>query len=248
MSCAGPASACTHRPRGLHSTSCWWSTAERYGALKAERSAVDFEDLELLARRLLADGDVGGRLRDRFSHVMVDELQDTNRVQFELIELVSAGNQFMVGDAQQSIYGFRNAEVELFQARGAALAPSGSRLSLNTNFRSRPEILAALNAAFETALGEHFRPLRPGRSESPAQEPLVELLIVDKGANWEVDGLAGAVAPAPRSRATGGALLAELRTDAGLGQAEIIEVVPGRTPTCALVWRGRSRTSGCRPI
>ncbi len=199
---------------------------ERYGALKAERSAVDFEDLELLARRLLADGDVGGRLRDRFSHVMVDELQDTNRVQFELIELVSAGNQFMVGDAQQSIYGFRHAEVELFQARGAALAPSGSRLSLNTNFRSRPEILAALNAAFETALGEHFRPLRPGRSESPAQEPLVELLIVDKGANWEVDGLA-----APWRTAEARALAARVRelTDAGLPAGEIVVLTRAST-------------------
>ncbi len=52
---------------------------------------------------------------------MVDELQDTNAVQFELIELVSDGNLFAVGDAQQSIYGFRHADVELFEQLGARL-------------------------------------------------------------------------------------------------------------------------------
>ena len=54
-------------------------------------------------------------------HVMVDELQDTNEVQLELIELSRRGNLFTVGDAQQSIYGFRHADVELFErARGRA--------------------------------------------------------------------------------------------------------------------------------
>ena len=175
---------------------------------------------------MLADDDIGARLRARFAHVMVDELQDTNRVQFELIELVSAGNLFMVGDAQQSIYGFRHAEVELFQARGAALEPSGSRLSLNTNFRSRPEILAALNGAFETVLGEHFRPLHAGRSEPPADEPLVELLIVDKGVDWEVDGLA-----APWRTAEARALAARVRelTDGGIAPGEIVVLTRAST-------------------
>ena len=49
---------------------------------------------------------------------MVDELQDTNPVQLELIELIARGNLFTVGDAQQSIYGFRHADVELFERRG----------------------------------------------------------------------------------------------------------------------------------
>ena len=114
---------------------------------------------------------------------MVDEMQDTNRVQLELIDLVAGLDLFMVGDAQQSIYGFRHADVELFEERGARLERIGARASLQTNFRSRPEILTALNGAFAAALGDGFRPLRAGREdERGAREPLVELLVVDKDA------------------------------------------------------------------
>ncbi len=63
---------------------------------------------------------------------MVDELQDTNAVQLELIEMVAAGNLFTVGDAQQSIYGFRHADVELFEARGEQMAQRGERLTLTS--------------------------------------------------------------------------------------------------------------------
>jgi ATP-dependent helicase/nuclease subunit A len=120
---------------------------------------------------------------------MVDELQDTNRVQLELIETIADANLFTVGDAQQSIYRFRHADVELFEHRGEQLEAVKRRERLQTNFRSRPEILAALNAAFATALGDGFRPLVAGR---PAAGPdaSVELLLVDKGADWELEGLA----------------------------------------------------------
>ncbi len=165
---------------------------ERYARLKRERSGVDFEDLELIARELLARPEIGERYRGRFSHVMVDELQDTNRVQLELVDLLAgSGVVFMVGDGQQSIYGFRHADVELFEERGRALEQRGARLSLQTNFRSRPEILAALNGAFTAVWGERFRPLIPGRQgDGPAAEPLSEMLIVDKGTDWDTEGLA----------------------------------------------------------
>ena len=165
--------------------------AERYPQRKRERSGVDFADLELMTRELLCvAGELRDRYRERFEHVMVDELQDTNRVQVELIESVSRGNLFTVGDAQQSIYGFRHADVELFERRGERLRRLGARATLQTNFRSRPEILAALNSAFARALGERFIPLRAGRPEPSAGEPRVELLIADKGADWAPEGLA----------------------------------------------------------
>lgn len=154
----------------------------RYAALKRERGAVDFADLELMAHALLSQHEIGSRYQERFARVMVDEMQDTNRVQLDLIELVAGLDLFMVGDAQQSIYGFRHADVELFQERGERLGRVGARASLETNFRSRPEILTALNAAFTDALGAGFRPLRPGREDPPARTPAVELLIVDKAA------------------------------------------------------------------
>jgi ATP-dependent helicase/nuclease subunit A len=153
---------------------------ERYTALKHRQSGLDFTDLELLARDLLKRQDIGNSYRERFARVMVDEMQDTNSVQLELIDLVAGLDLFMVGDAQQSIYGFRHADVDLFEERGARLERIGGRASLQTNFRSRPEILMALNGAFGIALGAGFRPLLPGREDEKSAEPAVELLIVDK--------------------------------------------------------------------
>jgi ATP-dependent helicase/nuclease subunit A len=185
---------------------------ERYAQLKREGSGLDFEDLELMTRGLLrSDEELRERYRARFEQIMVDELQDTNRVQLELIESIARGNLFTVGDAQQSIYGFRHADVELFERRGERLAETGARATLQTNFRSRTEILDVLNLAFSAEpeypasqefrasgtpngvrAGElrTFRPLRAGRNDDPVDDPRVELLIVDKGADWASDGLA----------------------------------------------------------
>ncbi len=169
---------------------------ERYARAKRDASGLDFEDLELECRELLrSDSELRERYRARFARIMVDELQDTNQVQLELIELVARGNLFTVGDAQQSIYGFRHADVELFERRGASLAAAGARATLDTNFRSRPEILAVINGLFEAEIGtqpaSRFRPLRPGRppDPDPAHAPHVELLVADKGADWTMEGL-----------------------------------------------------------
>jgi ATP-dependent helicase/nuclease subunit A len=173
--------------------------ASRYAQHKRGRSGIDFEDLELITRDLLlSSSELRGRYRARFARIMVDELQDTNPVQLELIEAIAGENLFTVGDAQQAIYGFRHADVELFEARGERLAAAGARETLQTNFRSRPEILAVLNQAFAGELGERFKALVPGRHDdrdpgrhddtNPA--PRVELLVVDKGAEWTPDGLA----------------------------------------------------------
>ncbi|HEX8976189.1 MAG TPA: UvrD-helicase domain-containing protein [Solirubrobacteraceae bacterium] len=179
-----------------------------YAAGKRRLSGVDFEDLELLTLELLrGQPELRERYAERFAQIMVDEQQDTNRVQLELIETIARENLFTVGDAQQSIYRFRHADVALFEARGERLRAGGRRLTLQTNFRSRPEILTALNAAFAGAMGERFTPLMPGRApadqavpasarQGPAAqvagagEPRVELLLVDKGAEWELEGLA----------------------------------------------------------
>jgi ATP-dependent helicase/nuclease subunit A len=167
------------------------SFGQRYAAHKRAASGIDFADLELLVRRLFAeDGELRERCSRRFAHVMVDELQDTNAVQLELIDLVASDNLFMVGDAQQSIYGFRHAAVELFERRSEELEHAGRRVTLRQNFRSRGEILDVLNAAFGQAMGERFRPLVAGRPDAIAGEPRVELLVSDQGADWATDGLA----------------------------------------------------------
>ena len=105
-------------------------------------------------------------------------------------------------------------------ARAERLAERGERPTLQTNFRSRPEIIEALNRAFAQALGERFRPLRAGRSDPPAAEPLVELLVADKGADWASDGLA-----APWRLAEARALAARVAEARSPADAEPREIV-----------------------
>ena len=165
----------------------------RYEQRKRERSALDFEDLELLCRDLLRDDEeLRDRYRARFERVMVDELQDTNAVQLELIDSISNGNLFTVGDAQQSIYGFRHADVELFERRGEQLCAAGARATLRTSFRARREILDVVNRVFAEELGESFRSLVAGRTDLASEDPLVELVVVDREGEWVADGLAAA--------------------------------------------------------
>ena len=159
-----------------------------YERRKRERSGVDFADLELLCLELLRSRpELRERYRERFTRVMVDEMQDTNPVQLELIEAISRDNLFTVGDAQQSIYGFRHADVELFRRRGREMELRGDRATLQANFRSRPQIVEVINRVFAQALGDDFRPLVAGREESGGEDaggqaPLVELLVVDRSA------------------------------------------------------------------
>jgi ATP-dependent helicase/nuclease subunit A len=167
------------------------SYGRHYEQRKRAASGLDFEDLELITRGLFTqDSELRERYSARFERIMVDELQDTNPVQLELIESIARDNLFTVGDAQQSIYGFRHADLELFERRGERLEAVGRRETLLTNFRSRPEILEVLNATFADELGERFRRLRPGRQDPPSAEPAVELVLVDKGADWEQEGVA----------------------------------------------------------
>jgi ATP-dependent exoDNAse (exonuclease V) beta subunit len=199
--------------------------AKRYDELKRGASAVDFEDLELIVRDLFAgSAELRERYGGRFEQIMVDESQDTNKIQLDLINQLARDNVFVVGDAQQSIYGFRHADVELFEQLGDRLQALGRRASLQTNFRSRPEIVQVINSAFEA---ERFRPMRAGREEQPANEPLVELLVVDKGEEWAAtDGVAS-----PWRAAEARALARRVRglLDAGAAPADIVVLTRATT-------------------
>ena len=114
--------------------------AVHFEAAKQRRSGVDFEDLQILAARLLERGEIGAADRSRFSHLMVDEFQDTNRLQLRLIEALRGPQSklMMVGDELQSIYGFRHADLEIFreQRRRVAECPGAELIELSGNFRS----------------------------------------------------------------------------------------------------------------
>src|SRR5260370_12056498 len=101
--------------------------AASYDSAKARESALDFEDLQLLARNLLRDNpEIREREGLRFRSIMVDEFQDTNRLQCDLVDLLRGpeAEVFFVGDEFQSIYGFRHADVGVFrERRGPAAHP-----------------------------------------------------------------------------------------------------------------------------
>ncbi|MEY2512860.1 MAG: ATP-dependent helicase/nuclease subunit, partial [bacterium] len=161
--------------------------ATAYADVKRARAGVDFDDLELFARDLLEREPALRRsYAERFDRVMVDEFQDSNSRQFALFAALDRDDLFVVGDEQQSIYGFRNADVELFRSHRARLQPAGRVATLATNFRSRGQILDTVNAAFAPRLGPGFVALREGREPAPAEAPLVELLLTDQ-AGWDGD-------------------------------------------------------------
>ena len=158
-----------------------------YAEAKDAESALDFEDLQLKARDLLrADESIRERERQRFRSIMVDEFQDTNRLQTELLDLLTLDAEselFVVGDEFQSIYGFRHADVAVFRERRAE-APLV--LPLTKNHRSRPEVLAAVNELFGAEFGDEFQSLEPAVDPAASLHHAVELLVTDKAAAGEL--------------------------------------------------------------
>jgi len=125
-----------------------------YEARKKERGVLDFLDLLVKARDALRDSEAVRRyFRERFRVVIIDEFQDTDPLQVEVAELLTGGRPgalVVVGDAKQSIYRFRRADVALFRrvAAEAAARPGHAVLHLTQNFRSRAAILRFVNRAF----------------------------------------------------------------------------------------------------
>lgn len=142
---------------------------ESYDALLEKMNAVDFDDLLVLPVRLLSDhAEVRATWRERARHFLIDEYQDSSRLQYQLVRLLVAenGNLTVVGDDDQSIYGWRGAEVKnLFQ-----LERDYSNLTvvrLEENYRSTGSILKASNTLIANnaeRLGKTLRSsLGPGK-------------------------------------------------------------------------------------
>ncbi len=153
---------------------------EELSRRKRERNLVDFDDQIAMALRMM-EGNLNGvtdRLRKRYRHIMVDEFQDTDPRQWRMVSLLWDGGRwgrlFIVGDPKQSIYGFRSADVRLFnKAREAISAgPCGKDVILDRNFRSRRELMGFVNSLFERVFpsgggpgewGAAYDPLDPER-------------------------------------------------------------------------------------
>ncbi len=188
--------------------------AAEYDATKRRESVVDFEDLQLAARDLLRDSEeVRDSVRLRFRLLMVDEFQDTNGLQCEIVDLTAhpeLTEVFTVGDEFQSIYGFRHADVEVFRERRARAT---NLRTLRSNYRSRPQVLAAVNFLFAGAFGDEYQPLAASAEfADPVFGHPVELMVTDKasyrgsGEHWR-HGEARAIATRVRELVDSGEAL-----------------------------------------
>ena len=127
-----------------------------YSEIKKRSGALDFSDLEHRTLALLRNENVCRELKDRYSHIFVDEYQDVNPCQESILSALLGKNMFMVGDVKQSIYGFRGCSARFFAEKFARLSKTGKALVLNGNFRSAPKILDAVNRIFSEVMTEQI--------------------------------------------------------------------------------------------
>jgi ATP-dependent helicase/nuclease subunit A len=136
----------------------------RYRAVKQSQDVLDYDDLEAGALRLLQDCPyVRAYWQDQIAALLVDEFQDTNSRQRDLVAALNGDGKrlFMVGDAKQSIYRFRGADVTVFRAEEQQVAQAGGKvLTLNASYRAHPGLVDALNALLRPILGADD-PTRP---------------------------------------------------------------------------------------
>ena len=158
------------------------TAVSRIGALYREKrrreSTLDFADLEQEAIHLLESNDTVRRETSaRFDHLLMDELQDTNRLQWRLVTLIQR-NLFAVGDVNQSIYGFRHADPTVFEDYRRTLQTAGATIDdLPENHRSRREILEAVSRALDGQIGIESRPFIATRCFSSPTTAVVERLV-----------------------------------------------------------------------
>lgn len=167
---------------------------------KAEYRALSFGDLEVRAMNLLQNPAVLRRYSQRIQQIMVDEFQDTNDLQRRMIYLLAGGDAerlggrklFVVGDAKQSIYRFRGADVAVFdRVTRDITAAGGEAVELDVNFRSMDGLLLLYNECFSAIMGTAddsvaFQPLKahrcqPGQGRARSEFVAVDRAVVPEG-------------------------------------------------------------------
>ncbi|HSE60972.1 MAG TPA: ATP-dependent helicase [Candidatus Saccharimonadales bacterium] len=158
--------------------------AAAYTAELERRGLCDFDDLLLKARKLLQEEPAK---RPSYRYILVDEFQDTNALQYEILQLIRGNdNVFVIGDPNQSIYAFRGASGTIFEQFERDF-PDAARITLTTNYRSSPEVVAVSNVVFPGTAE-----LR-ARSNVAGQVRAVEVLNEYSEANWVVSEIQRAV-------------------------------------------------------
>ena len=153
-----------------------------YRTRKQERNVMDYDDLLLNWKRLLIEKpDIAGVYADQFQHILVDEYQDTNKLQAEIIDLLAVKhrNVMVVGDDAQSIFAWRGAHfanIYEFQKR----YPEAELFKLETNYRSTPEILGLANTSIACNRKQFPKMLTSVRRSLDAKPALVPCSDVEQ--------------------------------------------------------------------
>ena len=170
---------------------CGEALIDQYQALKAARVMLDFTDVEWLAARLMTDDDhaayLHARLDSRYKHVLLDEFQDTNPLQWAALKGWLAGygadhqqpTVLMVGDPKQSIYRFRRADARLFEAAGEWLQSDwqAKRIEQNHTRRNAQAVVDVVNRVFDGRAGfGHFSPQTTGQHGLPGRVEVLPLI------------------------------------------------------------------------
>jgi DNA helicase II / ATP-dependent DNA helicase PcrA len=147
----------------------------RYATRKRATNAMDFDDLLVLWLRLMQEHEeVREQYQRRFQFILVDEYQDTNRLQSDLIDLLAARHQnvMVVGDDAQSIYAWRGANYQNI-LKFPQRYPAAKIYKIETNYRSTPEILSVANAAITANIEQFAKQLAPARKSGPKPTTVV---------------------------------------------------------------------------
>ena len=139
--------------------------------LKLQKKVLTFSDLEIYALQALEHIQVQDYYHQRWQVFLVDEFQDINPTQAEILNTLTAKAELtIVGDIKQSIYGFRRADIRVFQQfRDRILANNGKEVILNTSFRTHKTLITAFNQIFAPLLAENHQDLNAYRQETPIQ-------------------------------------------------------------------------------
>ncbi len=134
---------------------------DRYDLKKKENGYLDYEDILILTKNLLKDPSVKSELTRRFKFIMIDEYQDTNEIQYKIflpiLDDLKEGNLFVVGDEKQSIYMFRDADLEVFRITKEKISEASGEnflLSLPDSFRMAPGICLFVNRLFRSLFSD----------------------------------------------------------------------------------------------
>jgi exodeoxyribonuclease V beta subunit len=166
--------------------------ADRVEARKRAAGLYDFDDMLLLVAGALRGprgAELIDTLRRRFKLAIVDEFQDTDRVQWDIFRTIwgaGGGPLYLVGDAKQSIYGFRGADVSTYVAACDSVAPPSDRHPLRRNFRSTARVVDAYNAILDQEAAAPFftggvrydTPVTVGRQDGDGVDALAPITLL----------------------------------------------------------------------